>query len=94
MPYSKSIPHSTLLDPDTGAFLPQSQLRQVFEEMGVNTDTRIISSCGTGVTAAVVDTALEEAGFRQDLRQIYDGSWTEWAQRVGPGENLILKDGA
>lgn len=87
-----SLPHSTLLDPKTGTYLPADELRKVFESKGVDTSHPIISSCGTGVTASVVDTALGEAGYSQDLRRIYDGSWTEWAQRVRQGENLIVKE--
>jgi thiosulfate/3-mercaptopyruvate sulfurtransferase len=51
----------------------------------------IISSCGTGVTAAVIDAALFEAGYPMETRKIYDGSWTEWAQRVTLSEGLIRK---
>ncbi|KAF2103487.1 Rhodanese-like protein [Rhizodiscina lignyota] len=92
MPNSLNIPHTTLLDPKTGAFLPTEKLKQIFQEKGVDPSKPIISSCGTGVTATVVDTALTEAGFNPDTRQVYDGSWTEWAQRVKQGENLIVKE--
>jgi thiosulfate/3-mercaptopyruvate sulfurtransferase len=51
----------------------------------------LISSCGTGVTACVIDAALEEAGYTEQNRRVYDGSWTEWAQRVTPEEELIKK---
>jgi thiosulfate/3-mercaptopyruvate sulfurtransferase len=34
---------------------------------------------------------LTEAGFPTHQRRLYDGSWTEWAQRVKPSENLIQK---
>ena len=44
---------------------------------------------GTGVTAVILDTALEAAGWNVDKKRVYDGSWTEWAQRVQPGDNLI-----
>jgi thiosulfate/3-mercaptopyruvate sulfurtransferase len=43
------------------------------------------------VTATVIDAALTEAGFSLENRRIYDGSWTEWAQRVKPEDNLIRK---
>ena len=63
VPGSINVPHSELLDPKTGALLPGHELRQVFESKGINPEKPIISSCGTGVTAAVIDAALGEAGF-------------------------------
>ncbi|KAJ8122130.1 hypothetical protein O1611_g9920 [Lasiodiplodia mahajangana] len=93
MPGSINIPFSDVLDPKTKAFLPKDQLRKIFEQKGVDPSKPIISSCGTGVTAVVIDTALEEAGYGSaENRRVYDGSWTEWAQRVEPSDNLIIKD--
>ena len=77
IPGSISVPHSELLDPETGALLPAEELRRIFESKGIDPEKPIISSCGTGVTAAVIETALEEAGVgRADERRLYDGSWT------------------
>lgn len=91
IPYSTSVPISDLLDPDTKTLLPASELQAVFKSKGVDPSKPIISSCGTGVTAAVIDAALTEAGFPTQQKRIYDGSWTEWAQRVKPGDGLIKK---
>lgn len=91
IPYSISVPVSDLLDPTTKAFLPASELQTLFKSKGIDPSKPIISSCGTGVTAAVIDAALVEAGFPEEGRRLYDGSWTEWAQRVQPSENLIVK---
>ncbi|KAF5665500.1 thiosulfate sulfurtransferase [Fusarium heterosporum] len=92
MPGSINIPFSAVLDPKTKAFLPKDQLKKLFAEKGVDSEHPIISSCGTGVTACVIETALEEAGVGSpEIRKVYDGSWTEWAQRVKPSENLIAK---
>ena len=77
MPGSMSVPITDLLDPTTGALLSGEQLRTIFEGKGVDPTKPIISSCGTGVTAAVIDTALGEAEFGPaDDRRLYDGSWT------------------
>ena len=77
IPGSINVPHSDLLDSTTGAFLPSEQLRKVFEEKGVDPEKPIITTCGTGVTAAVIDAALAEADFGQAHdRRVYDGSWT------------------
>ncbi|KAK5745363.1 hypothetical protein LTR17_001524 [Elasticomyces elasticus] len=92
MPLSTSVPVPELLDPKTKAFLPPDELRKVFERKGIDPSKPVISSCGTGVTATVIDTALTAAGYGDGSRRIYDGSWTEWAQRVKPTDNLILKD--
>jgi thiosulfate/3-mercaptopyruvate sulfurtransferase len=92
MPGSISVPVPLLLDPKTKAFLPSAELRKIFEDIGVDPAQPIVSSCGTGVTAAVIDAALIEAGYGDSHQRIYDGSWTEWAQRVKPSDYLIIKE--
>ena len=91
MPGSISLPHTELLNPNTKALLPAAELRKVFASKGVDGTKPIISTCGTGVTASVIDAALTEAGLGQGDRKVYDGSWTEWASRVQARENLIVK---
>lgn len=91
MPGSTSVPVPELLDPQTKALLPGKELRRIFEQKGVDANKPIISSCGTGVTAVVIDAALTAAGFGEGNRRVYDGSWTEWVQRVQPTDNLIVK---
>ncbi|KAN0072732.1 Rhodanese-like domain containing protein [Elaphomyces granulatus] len=92
IPGSKSLPLQELLDPETKAFLPATELRRVFEQKGINPSKPIVSSCGTGVTATIIDTALTVAEYGQPQnRKVYDGSWTEWAQRVTPDSGLIQK---
>lgn len=77
MPGSINIPFNEVLDSQTKAFLPKDQLKKLFESKGVDPKKPIVSSCGTGVTAVVVDTALEEAGYgTPESRRVYDGSWT------------------
>ena len=77
IPGSINIPHSDLLDSKTGALLPGHQLRAVFESRGVDPEKPIITTCGTGVTAAVIDSALAEADYgKAHDRRLYDGSWT------------------
>lgn len=77
IPGSLSMPHSELLDQKTGALLPGEELVKVFESKALDPEKPIISSCGTGVTAAVIDAALREADFgKAEDRRLYDGSWT------------------
>ena len=91
------MPFSSLLDPTSGALLPAQELRSVFTGKGVDFNRPVISSCGTGVTAAVLDAALEVAGYSErdagKRKRVYDGSWTEWAQRVQEEEGIIVKGG-
>lgn len=77
IPGSVSVPVSELLDPKDKTLLSGEELRRVFESKGVDPMRPIICTCGTGVTAAVIDAALDEAGFgRPEDRRLYDGSWT------------------
>ena len=77
MPGSFSVPITDLLDPVNKTLLPGDDLRKIFESKGIDPAQPIISSCGTGVTAAVIDIALSEADFGKGQdRRLYDGSWT------------------
>lgn len=77
IPGSRSMPFQELLDPDTKTYLPGPELRKVFEAQGVDPSRSIISSCGTGVTASIIETALRAAEYGDpSLRRVYDGSWT------------------
>ncbi|KAK0610417.1 Rhodanese-like domain-containing protein [Bombardia bombarda] len=94
MPGSINIPFDAVLDPETKAFLPTEKLKELFTKSGVDPTKPIISTCGTGVTACIIETALNEAGVGSpETRKVYDGSWTEWAQRVKPSDSLIRKEG-
>lgn len=91
MPGSINIEFGEVLDPHTKTMqTDRRKLRALFEGKGVSADKPIVVSCGTGVTAAVVEAALQHAGYDTHKR-IYDGSWTEWAQRAAGHEELITK---
>jgi thiosulfate/3-mercaptopyruvate sulfurtransferase len=55
---------------------PVPALRAVFEAAGVDLAKPAITTCGSGVTAAVVSLALERLGKTD--HSLYDGSWSEW----------------
>jgi thiosulfate/3-mercaptopyruvate sulfurtransferase len=77
MPGSTSVPFQDLLDPETKALLPKEELWKVFESKQLDPKKPIIASCGTGVTAAVVEAALKVSDFgKANDRRLYDGSWT------------------
>jgi len=71
--------------------MDREKLKLYLDSQNISPDKSIISSCGTGVTACIIDAALIEAGYTGSSHRVYDGSWTEWAQRVKPEENLIKK---
>ncbi len=52
------------------------ELRQIMDDRGVDLHKPIITSCGSGVTAAIINLALERLGHKN--HSLYDGSWAEW----------------
>lgn len=75
IPNSKNVPFTTLLNGDK-TMKPAAELKIIFESAGVDLSRPIITSCGSGVTAAVLSLALEIIGHRDHA--LYDGSWAEW----------------
>ncbi|KAF2224493.1 Rhodanese-like domain-containing protein [Elsinoe ampelina] len=90
VPGSLSLPFTEVLD-EKGRMKGREELRTLFEGKGIKGDREIVTSCGTGVTASVVEAALREAGLAEGKRRVYDGSWTEYAQRAAGIEGLIEK---
>ena len=78
MPGAANVHFRSLLTAD-GMFKPPAELRAEFEKAGVDITKPIVTTCGTGVTAAILMLALEEIGA-SDVA-LYDGSWTEWGSR-------------
>jgi thiosulfate/3-mercaptopyruvate sulfurtransferase len=62
-----------------GRLKPPEALKAVFAEHKVDLKKPIITSGGSGVSAAILALAVEEAGGK--LQGLYDGSWTEWGSR-------------
>lgn len=75
IPGSRNVPFGSLLNADSTMKSPQD-LRAVFEAAGVDLTKPAITTCGSGVTAAVLSLALERIG-KTDY-SLYDGSWSEW----------------
>ncbi|MCO8143914.1 3-mercaptopyruvate sulfurtransferase [Rhodovulum tesquicola] len=75
IPGARNVHYETLVNPD-GTMKSPDSLRAVFAAAGVDLGKPAITSCGTGVTAAIVNLALERIGHRDHA--LYDGSWTEW----------------
>lgn len=75
IPGSKCLHYARLLNED-GTMKAPDALRAEFEAAGVDLKKPIITTCGSGVTAAILDLALERIGH--DRHSVYDGSWSEW----------------
>jgi thiosulfate/3-mercaptopyruvate sulfurtransferase len=74
MPGATSIPFTELVE--AGRLKPAEELRQLFSTKGVDIKQPITTTCGSGVTAAVIALGLEVAGAKQV--SLYDGSWAEY----------------
>lgn len=74
MPGAKNVPANTLSK--DGELLPLPELKKALEGAGVDLSKPVVTSCGSGVTAAVITLALQSVGHRDN--RLYDGSWTEW----------------
>lgn len=75
IPGSRNLPSSALFDADN-RMKQGDELRRLFVEAGTDFDRPIITSCGSGVTAAILLAGLETLG-KTDV-SLYDGSWSEW----------------
>lgn len=77
IPGSASLYFQRLLN-DDGTMRSPNELKKFFETAGVTLSKPVITSCGSGVTAAVLNLALERIGHRSHA--LYDGSWAEWGR--------------
>ena len=74
IPNSRNLPFNEVLNAD-GTMKSPGELRLVFEAAGVDLTKPAITTCGSGVSAAILGLALERIGVKFAL---YDGSWAEW----------------
>lgn len=78
MPGALNLPFGELIDAE-GRLKSDPEIRLAFERAGVDLSAPITTTCGSGVTAAILSLALHAIGHGN--LSLYDGSWTEWAAR-------------
>lgn len=89
IPGSRSLPFTELYNED-GTLKNRAALLAAFESAGVDLSRPVVTTCGGGVTAAVLSFAMHLLG--KDDTALYDGSWSEWAadpatpKALGPAE--------
>ena len=87
IPNSRNVHYAGLFNAD-GTMKDEDALRAVFDAAGADLSKPVITTCGSGVTAAIINLALERIGHRN--HSLYDGSWSEWGMyndlKVATGE--------
>jgi thiosulfate/3-mercaptopyruvate sulfurtransferase len=82
IPGALNLPYNNLFDASSGTMKPLEELKKAFAGAGVDTTKPIVTSCGSGVSAAVLTLALYRLGVEDTA--LYDGSWSEWGKADGP----------
>lgn len=75
IPGARNVPYASLLNAD-GTMKDRATLKAVFEAAGVDLKKPAITTCGSGISGAILSLALERIGHPNHA--LYDGSWAEW----------------
>ncbi len=75
IPGSYNVPFNTLLN-DNGTLKNDAELTQIMQGSGLDLARPVITTCGSGISAAVLCLALSKIGHKD--HSMYDGSWAEW----------------
>lgn len=80
IPKSLSLPASELIE--NGTLIERNKLNKIFHDLFIYPDSEVITTCGSGVTAAILILALHESS--RETTRLFDGSWAQWGQPDGP----------
>lgn len=87
IPGSFSYPYTSLFDKD-GSFLTTDKIRKLLISVAVDPNKPIVASCGSGITAPILDFVLDIMNHPQHT--VYANSWAEWgSQKLFPGETSL-----
>ncbi|MGJ8532387.1 MAG: 3-mercaptopyruvate sulfurtransferase [Alphaproteobacteria bacterium] len=86
MPGAKNLPFQMLVG-SGGVFRSATELQHAFEDAGIDLSRPVVTTCGSGVTAAILTLGLEELGH--DDNNLYDGSWAEWGSHPETSDKII-----
>lgn len=89
IPQSFCFPYITMFDTEN-RFKPLEKIRKQLMGIGVDLGLPMVTTCGSGMTAAILNVVLDLMNIQQHV--LYDGSWSEWgAEQLYPGENNLLE---
>jgi thiosulfate/3-mercaptopyruvate sulfurtransferase len=77
MPGARNVHYAALSE--NGRLKSLNEISVVLKDAGVDLSRPVVTTCGSGVTAAVITLALQSLGHRNNM--LYDGSWSEYGGR-------------
>lgn len=89
IPQSFSFPYFTMFE-SNGTFKPLDKIKKQLTGIGVELSAPIITTCGSGITSAILNFVLDLLNHND--HSLYDGSWSEWGyDKLFPGEESLAE---